>query len=500
MQLARIDKDFVETCLRSFRHAAEPEAAMLELCLLEHQGGDSPEARQLYFQDLLNQLVTDAYLGLRQAEDLPAELPETHRDILSSLQKDFDCRNNDLESWSALYYRYLAIIPVSVEELSSAASVVPQQFRRRINQGMNFLAQKLRRLELQAQEAAKPGEKSLPLPDYTRLVGAEPYLERLKSLFDDEDGPQLVSLEGMGGIGKTALARAFVDLSQAEHRWKDILWVSARQYALGEDGHMMPITEAAATLDDVTARLLGLLEMGHLGSSPISERLDAIQAALRMDAYLIVVDNLETMEEYQQLIPALAKCAGQSRFLITSRQTLRQFPYIQSVPLFELDFDSACELLDVENTRRGFEKNLSHEDCKELYEIVGGVPLAIKLIAAQLHLRSFEAILEGFRQARGSIDEVYRYLYWETWQLLGDPARHLLLSFLPADPEGEDLDFLQMMSGQEEAAFFHALRELDKFSLLETSGDVHALRYRLHRLTVTFLQTDILSTWDKNKG
>ena len=40
---------------------------------------------------------------------------------------------------------------------------------------------------------------------------------------------------------------------------------------------------------------------------------------------------------------------------------------------------------------------------------------------------------------------------------------------------------------------------LDEFSLLETSGDVHTLRYRLHRLTVTFLQTDILSSWDENQ-
>jgi hypothetical protein len=101
--------------------------------------------------------------------------------------------------------------------------------------------------------------------------------------------------------------------------------------------------------------------------------------------------------------------------------------------------------------------------------------------------------------AKGSIDELYRYLYWETWQLLSDPARHLLLTFLPADPEGEDISFLQMMSGQNEATFFKALREMDQLSLLETTGDVHTLRYRLHRLTVTFLQTDILRSWDENK-
>jgi NB-ARC domain len=499
MQLARIDKEFVEACLRSFRQAARPNLDILDLCLLGRQGEDSPEARLLCLQDLINQLVRDAYLECRQAELLSTDIPENHKNIISTLKEDFHCNNSDLESWSAIYYRYLAIIPLSVEELSDAANVVPQQFRRRINQGLSYLAQKLRRLEMEAEEARRQTNPSLPLPDFARLVGAEPYLERLSSLFDDEDGPRLVSLEGMGGIGKTALARAFVALPEVSFRWKHILWVSARQYILAEDGHLTSTTESASTLDDVTARLVDLLGMAHVSSKPITERMETIQAALTMDAYLIVVDNLETMEEYQQLIPALAQCAGKSRFLITSRQTLRQFPYVQSIPLFELDFNAACELLRAEGKRQGFARVLSQDACAELYELVGGVPLAIKLVAAQLHLRTLDTILNGFRQAKGSIDDLYRYLYWQTWQLLGDPARHLLLAFLPADPEGEDVDFLQMMSGQTEEIFFEALREMDQFSLLETTGDMHTLRYRLHRLTVTFLQTDILSSWDENK-
>ena len=499
MQLARIDKEFIETCLRSFRQAAKPDPDILGLDLLDRQGKSSPEASLLYLQDLLNQLVRNSYLGLRQAELLSPDIPENHQKIITTLQEDFYCNNSDLESWSALYYRYLAILPLSVEELSEAANVVPQQFRRRINQGLSYLAQKLRRLEMQVQEDRRQTNPSLPLPDFAHLVGADPYLERLSSLFNDENGPQLVSLEGMGGIGKTALARAFVALPETVSRWKQILWVSARQYFIAEDGHLASTAESSSTLDDITARLLELLGLGHMSSKPVTERLETIQAALNMDACLIVVDNLETMEEYQQLIPSLAQCAGKSRFLITSRQTLRQFPYVQSIPLFELDFNAACELVQVECKRRGTEKILSEEACAELYELVGGVPLAIKLIAAQLHLRTLDTILDGFRLAKGSMDNLYRYLYWQTWQLLGDPARHLLLTFLPADPEGENVDFLQMMSGQTEEIFFTALRELDQFSLLETTGDINTLHYRLHRLTVTFLQTDILSSWDENE-
>lgn len=497
MQLTQINKEFVETCLRSFRHAAKPNLEILDLCLLERQGDDSPEARLLYLQDVLDQLVTDAYRELRQAEMLSPHMPTNHPEIHETIHEDFFCNNNDLESWSALYYRYLAIIPLSVEELSATANVVPQQFRRRINQGLTCLAQKLRRLEMQAQNTKNPTGQSLPLPDFAQLVGAEPYFERLASLFNDKNGTQLISLEGMGGIGKTALARAFVALPETMSHWKNILWVSARQHFLAENGHMTAMAEPASTLDDITARLAELLDMGHMASKPVSERLEAIQAALSMDAYLIVVDNLETVDEYMQLIPALAKHAGKSRFLITSRQTLRQFAYVQTVPLFELNFQSACELVRAESIRRSRTAPLPEADCEELYQLVGGIPLAIKLVAAQLHLRPLKSILKGFRKAKGNMDDLYRYLYWQTWQLLSHSARQLLLSFLPSDPEGEDLTFMQVMSGQSEEAFYHALQELDQFSLLEITGDVQTPLYRLHRLTVTFLQTDILSSWSE---
>lgn len=495
MQLAHITTDFVETCLRNLRRTTQPEPAVLDLCLLEDPANDSAEARMLRLYDLLERLATEAYLEQRRAELLPAQIPNNRPETLEQIQLDFNQGNGDMEAWSALYFRYLAFLPISVEELSGAAHVVPQQFRRRINTGLAYLTQHLRRLEMQAWNSRTPSGQFLPLPDFTRLVGAAPYLEQLGRLFTDPAGPAMVSLEGIGGIGKTALARAFAARPEIARLWKNILWVSARQYYLAEGGQLAALDDPASTLEDITSRLVEQLGLPHLSSKPVPERLEAIQAALNLEPYLVVVDNLETVEEYTQLIPALAQCAGTSRFLITTRQTLRQFPFVHTMQLFELNFQSACSLVEAETTRLGRMIHLPKESCEELYALVGGVPLAIKLAAAQLHLQPLSVILEDFRSAKGNMDEVYRYLYWQTWQMLGDSAQRLLLSFLPADPEGEDLPFIQMMSGMAEDAFKVALQELDQFSLLEITGDVERTRYRLHRLTVTFLQTDILSTW-----
>ena len=117
----------------------------------------------------------------------------------------------------------------------------------------------------------------------------------------------------------------------------------------------------------------------------------------------------------------------------------------------ELTADGAYNLLSGEQIRRGRTVRASARDFDDLYQVVGGIPLAIKLAAAQLSLLPLHQIVTNLRQASVGTDQMYRYLYWQTWQALHDPARLLLLSFLSADAEGEDLDFLRSMSAQGES-------------------------------------------------
>ncbi|PKO19107.1 MAG: hypothetical protein CVU39_00720 [Chloroflexi bacterium HGW-Chloroflexi-10] len=498
MQLAEITTEVVESFLRGTRSGELQKNNLLDMLLVRNIANPTREGRELAMQDLLNGLIESAYHSLRQAENLPNELPTNRQNLTAQIKSDFSLGNSELEAWSAIFFRYQANLVSSVEDLSQAAGVVPQQFRRRINLGLSMLVEKLRRLELVAMNQLPNSNPNLPLPDYASLIGIQPYLEQLMAVLNGSNSTWMVSLEGFGGIGKTALARAFVGLPETTQRWKKILWVSARQSILSEDGHINNLSGQAATLNDIATRLAEQLGLSHLAGKTITERLEGIQAALDMEEHLVVVDNLETVEEYQQLIPALAKLAGKSRFLITTRQTLRQFPYVYNIPLTELSPQSASDLIFNETQRRGYPTRLDQAAFEQLYQLVGGIPLALKLVSAQLKLRPLSVILTGFQKAQGGMDKLYRYLYWEAWQFLSERARRLMLSFLTSDPEGEDLEFISLMSGMPDENFYTALSELDQFSLLEVSGETLTPRYRLHRLTVTFLQTDILKLWEEN--
>lgn len=490
----------VETYLKCIRNGENPPDTLLTLSILQKPGQNSREAQSIQLSELMLKVTTEAYLKVRRSEELSNLIPELRSDCYSRLKEDFSISNPDLESWSALFFRYFSSVNANMEELSSAANVVPQQFRRRVNQGLSFLVDLLRKKELENQRKQRMSGKSLPIPDFTRLIAVQPILNQLSQLMNQEDGPRMVSIEGMGGIGKTAVTRAFVSLPETTTRWTNILWISARQTALDDSARLLKLPEADSTLEDVTNRLANQLGVGFLTARSSAEKMEGIRAALNIQPSLVVIDNLETVNDYLHLIPALAELSGTSRFLITSRETLRNIPYVHVIQLAELDQTASYELLKMEVNRRGRSSEVQNQEFEELFKIIGGIPLAIKLAAAQLHVRPIAEILNEFKNADNGVDGFYRYIYWKIWQEISDPARHLLLSFLSADPEGEDLEFLQVMSGQEEKEFYMAVKELDQVSLLEISGTPSLPLYRLHRLTVTFLQTELLNFWDKTLG
>lgn len=495
MSLLEINAEQVESFLRAMRSGSAWNEPLLSHDSLFEITIKTREERSLVMYDRLEQLVRENYLESRRQEDLPSIIPEDRKVLVARVQEDFSCGNADLEAWSTLYFRYFTPINIGVEDLAQTAHVVPQQLRRRLNLSLAFVVQFLHRQVLEARYRQSDMGRFLPLPDTVRLIGVQDTLERLTALFHNPSGPALVSLEGIGGIGKTAVARAFAALPEVGADWPVILWVSARQSSVADDGSVVSVVDPATTLEDISIRLAEQLGLSSLEGKPLPERIDGLRAALNSRKTLTVVDNLETIQEYQALIPALARLAGNSRFLITSRQTLRAFPYVHVIQLAELSRDNTSDLLQIELARRGRPAKMDEENFSALYEVVGGIPLAIKLAAAQLMLRPLHEILTSLQQADHGTDKLYRYLYWQTWNSLGDSSKRLLLTFLTADPEGEDIDFLYTMSGQSGEDFYSALQELDQFSLLEVGGNASRPLYRLHRLTVTFLQTDVLNRW-----
>lgn len=127
-----------------------------------------------------------------------------------------------------------------------------------------------------------------------------------------------------------------------------------------------------------------------------------------------------------------------------------------------------------------------------VYEVVGGNPLALKLVVGQICALSLSQVLANLKQAQGQkVDQLYSYIYWQTWRTLAPESRQALLAMPLVSRQGGTFVHLAAVSELREAELSHALDELVAFSRVEVGGKLERRLYRIHRLTETFLLTEV---------
>ncbi len=202
---------------------------------------------------------------------------------------------------------------------------------------------------------------SLPTPGQP-LVGREDELHQLESWLG-EPGLRLITLVGVGGIGKTRLA-----LEVAQRSSLPVIWVAL------EDVESSP--------EAILNRLGQTLELPECARREWHERLDTVLAR----PTLVVLDNLEQLrDEAGQIAELLAK-HSQLRVLATSRAPLLLADE-QLLTLEPLDTPMAVSLLveRARSVRPDFEvSDENRELIEELCARLDGIPLCLELAAARL--------------------------------------------------------------------------------------------------------------------
>jgi non-specific serine/threonine protein kinase len=220
---------------------------------------------------------------------------------------------------------------------------------------------------------------AMSLPhDLTSFVGRERDIARIVQLFERT---RLVTLTGPGGVGKTRLALRAATLLQSGFR-DGILFVSLASIA--DPGLVAATIAQAAEVKEVTGQSI----------------LDALKAALRAKALLLVLDNFEHVASAAPLVVELLASGPRLKVLVTSREVLRlsgehELPV---VPLTLPDPNRIASAATVgvaeavtlfvaraQAVRQDF--TLTDQNApavSELCQRLDGLPLAIELAAARL--------------------------------------------------------------------------------------------------------------------
>jgi len=333
-------------------------------------------------------------------------------------------------------------------------------------------------------------EKKLDLPPDIALIGVKAKFDELVKQLIQPEGRYIVSLEGLGGVGKTSLANALIrDIEFANHFY-NVGWVSAKQQEYLFGMGIQPTHKPALDVETLVNTLLR--QFGEDISQSQEEKIALLTQHLKSQAHFIVVDNLESIDDYQTILPTLRKLANPTKFLITTRHSLRAYTDVTCYTLEALDQENTIVFLKTEAAQLGLPQlaQAPLEVLETIYRVVGGNPLALKLVIGQISVLPLMHVLDNLKLARGkTVAELYTYIYWQAWQLLSNAGRQTLL-VMPLAQNGS-FDQLLQISELDIAELTQAIEELTRLSLLNVKGSLDTRRYKIHRLTETFLLTEV---------
>ena len=228
--------------------------------------------------------------------------------------------------------------------------------------------------------------------DEADLVGIEPLKKQLCDLlFNGESKREVISIYGMGGLGKTTLAKQVYDDPKVKKHFRIHAWVNLSQ--------SIKLEEILKDLVQKLHKVIGKPAPESIGTMNNDDLKEFIKNFLqRSQNYLIVLDDVWHVKVWDDVKHALPNNNRGSRVMLTTRK--RDIALYSCAGLgkdFHLEFLPEHEAWSL-FCRKTFQGNSCpphlEEVCRNILKLCGGLPLAIVAISGALATRERSNIEE----------------------------------------------------------------------------------------------------------
>lgn len=288
----------------------------------------------------------------------------------------------------------------------------------------------IKTLENKVKISKKGVSHNLPVKEYKDFIGRKDEFILLEKMIAHKRH-FMSALDGIGGVGKTALAYHLCDeITENEKyfnmKFEYIIWLSAKTTKL-VNGKIYNIDKAFEHLDQLLDSILDVLSFPEYKNLETTRKREIVFELLELANCLIVLDNLETIsgENLNDIWLFICDIPTPSKVLFTSREY--SFDVAQILRIEKLSYlDSVAFIKNIRENLK--EITLLNESEKRIIELSSGLPIALTSILGQVFAgKSLRSIENGIKN---NTDDLSKFCFQEQLKKLKED--HLKVIILNA--------------------------------------------------------------------
>ncbi|CAN8240398.1 unnamed protein product [Cochlearia groenlandica] len=253
--------------------------------------------------------------------------------------------------------------------------------------------------------------------DTSELIGMSTHMRSIYPLMsmEHDDDVRMIGLWGMGGIGKTTIAKYVYKGFFSEFDGSCLLENVKRDFKLHGPSHLR---------EKILSDIFRKKDMNTWNRDS-----DVMKQRLRGKKVLIVFDDVDDIQQLEELAGSSQWFGPGSRIVITTRdrRVLEQHDVERIYEVKPLRTTQALQLF----SKHAFKKPRPHEDYREIsidvVEQLGGLPLAIQVVGGTLYRRDLEYWEDKLYLLRNNSDKSLSKALRVSYDALGELEKKIFL-------------------------------------------------------------------------